>query len=876
MNRVVLLLLGLTTVKTDNTCPELPMCFCNKDKTSVNCEGRHLTTIPDKIPTWVVKLFLGYNDLTNITTGAFASFPVLERLQLDHNKINIIQPYAFKNLSSLVYLDLRENKLFEIGKNAFSDMQSLQTLYLLTNRIQRINKSAFSGTERLAYLYLQANALTAIPELGKVQNLKKLILDANNISNATFPSCFSTIQMPLYIGLSSNNIKIISNNTFEALRNKSLSSLLLTKNKISEVGPGTFYPPGSITSLRIGSNPLSAPVLQTTIGSLKGKNMASLDISGIQLNGVLPENTFELLKNTSITTLSMRSNKIVKLPDRVFFGLNKLHVLDLTQCEIMETSPQSFIGLDKLAVLILNRNKLKNVPTNLPTSLTSLYMDDNEITTIPDKSFYNLTYLQELRIRYNKVQTLEQNSFRGLVQLTKLSLYDNNIAILPGKVFSPLSRLISLDLEKNNLVEIQYSKGRFSALGSLVYLNLANNNLRYIQPDLFQFTLSLKYLHLEHNSLSNLLAEDFGGRLLKGLVKLRELNLMDNKLYAVPDATFQNLESLVFLNLTDNKIKGWGPNLFKSMSKLQVLDLTNNLIATLKKENLKDLSTLKSLNLTGNPFSCNCDLRWFRDWINSTTVDLAKNDTYRCYSPDDWQGKKLLSFNRNKINCIIIKWWYIMIGCAVAAVFVIIISGLLYRKRWPLKLYVYKLRRRREPRKHGAADGRGGYGAINNEEGFDAYVSCAEEDKQWVLDNLLPGVDRGKKDDEHVFGGQFCLYFEDRDSEPGRSVAGNIFENMIVSRKVIVVLSRNYLQSPMHLFELDLATEQMYGHKLEEIIVVHIEEGLPDKIPKRISHTMKRNQIVEWSDTPDAKEHFKHTINDKLGRKNIAANYEAV
>jgi hypothetical protein len=99
---------------------------------------------------------------------------------------------------------------------------------------------------------------------------------------------------------------------------------------------------------------------------------------------------------------------------------------------------------------------------------------------------------------------------------------------------------------------------------------------------------------------------------------------------------------------------------------------------------------------------------------------------------------------------------------------------------------------------------------------------------------------------------------------------------MIVSRKVIVVLSRNYLQSPMHLFELDLATAQMYGHKLEEIIVVHIEEGLPDKIPKQISHTMKRNQIVEWSDTPDAKEHFKHKINDKLGRKNIAANYEAV
>ena len=80
----------------------------------------------------------------------------------------------------------------------------------------------------------------------------------------------------------------------------------------------------------------------------------------------------------------------------------------------------------------------------------------------------------------------------------------------------------------------------------------------------------------------------------------------------------------------------------------------------------------------------------------------------------------------------------------------------------------------------------------------------------------------------------------------------------------------------MHLFEFDLAIKQMYEHSLEEIIVVYIEEGMPTMIPKGIAHTMRRSQIVEWSDTPDAKEHFKNVINDKLGKRTIAADYEAV
>ena len=60
------------------------------------------------------------------------------------------------------------------------------------------------------------------------------------------------------------------------------------------------------------------------------------------------------------------------------------------------------------------------------------------------------------------------------------------------------------------------------------------------------------------------------------------------------------------------------------------------------------------------------------------------------------------------------------------------------------------------------------YGAIGEEADlFDAYISCSEHDKPWVLQNLLPGIDKVQLDDDNPFGGDFRLYYDDRDSEPG-------------------------------------------------------------------------------------------------------------
>lgn len=109
------------------------------------------------------------------------------------------------------------------------------------------------------------------------------------------------------------------------------------------------------------------------------------------------------------------------------------------------------------------------------------------------------------------------------------------------------------------------------------------------------------------------------------------------------------------------------------------------------------------------------------------------------------------------------------------------------------------------------------------------------------------------------------------------SVAGNIFENLQLSKHMIVLLSRMYLENAMNLFELDLATNLMYEGKIKGILLIAFPDGLPPKkIPKHLTHTMRRNKVLEWSDDQTAKQLVKKKLADTLRNKeDLAINLDA-
>jgi len=86
--------------------------------------------------------------------------------------------------------------------------------------------------------------------------------------------------------------------------------------------------------------------------------------------------------------------------------------------------------------------------TTTPT--TSLFLDENRISSIEAGTFSGLTKLTELRLDENGISSIESDDFSGLTNLTKLDLSFNVIASIEPGTFSELTHLTTLRLGKTS------------------------------------------------------------------------------------------------------------------------------------------------------------------------------------------------------------------------------------------------------------------------------------------------------------------------------------------------------------------------------------------------------------------------------------------
>ena len=860
---LVVLSVVVIPVLTD-VCPE--KCFCNKQLTSVNCEGHELTTIPDNLPKAVQTLYMGHNNIYYVNLTGNGILPNLREIRLDNCEISGLKTRTFVGMSvpklSVVYL--RNNKISVVESRSFSNLSSLSFVYLTNNFIQKIQPDAFVDTPSVTYINLDSNYLTEIPSLGNLQKLQQLYIQANYITNLNFPPEYRRLENLVDIGLSNNAIEKLDDATFENLNNTNVRKIELSRNKLSEISKEAFVWFRNIQSLKIGWNPLTSSDLETAFYGLVGTPLTSLNIDNVTLDGHLPSSTFQLLRNTSIKYLSMKNNKMGNIPQRGFADLKQLLYLDLSASGIFTISETAFEGLDALNTLFLNDNQLSSVPRGLPPSLQKLYLNGNQITALRKNIFSNLSKLQLLYLGNNKIAKLEKDAFHGLMSLTKIHLVKNLINNLPGNIFTSFIVLESLELNKNNIQRIPNDPSLFSQMSSLLYLNLADNNFFTFPSGLFSVLPSLLFLHLENNRLGDLIADDVNGQLFAGLDKLVLLNLTNNQITKLPEPIFKDLSKLNNLTINMNQISSWGNNLYTKMVALENLDLSQNLIARVESESVKDLLKLNSLDLSQNPFACTCDLRWFRDWINTTKVKLIRNDTYLCNSPAEWHGKKLLTFDRSKINCLWFTETEIILTGAGGFVMLLIVIAVVYKKRWFIKLRLYRVKRScRKP----AGSEKGEYQRIDGEtNNYDAYISCADDDYQWVLQNILPGIDNGNYNG-FEFGGEFNLYFEPRDGLPGTPVVGSIIENMEASRVVLIVLTKEYTSKERYTFEIICAIDLLDRGDISDIIIVNVDGLTPGHVPRLLRRKMEKNDFIEWENSEEAKQTFKEELVDALRRK---------
>ena len=311
---------------------------------------------------------------------------------------------------------------------------------------------------------------------------------------------------------------IIRNIPVTICRSKQLLQLYLNHNRLSAQRPtDCFAGMNQLGALSLGSNQISH----------------------------LPDKIFKDLRNLQWLNLSI--NQISVLPKRIFYNLQKLYYLDLSFNQISVLPEEIFEDLTFLTTLYLNNNNISQasgIRANFPR-LQILNLRYNQISELPDGCFKNFQQLQSLDLSYNRISILHEGFFDNLLQLQFLNLKGNKISD-PIGISAFLPTLQHLDLSRNQIIDLP--DGAFRYLQQLRYLDLSYNRISVLPYGIFDDLVQLNHLDLNNNTISNLTG------ISANLSQLTYLDLSRNQITELPDQSFIYLHRLSYLNLSYNFI----------------------------------------------------------------------------------------------------------------------------------------------------------------------------------------------------------------------------------------------------------------------------------------------------------------------------------
>ncbi|XP_058921776.1 leucine-rich repeat-containing protein 66 [Kogia breviceps] len=208
--------------------------------------------------------------------------------------------------------------------------------------------------------------------------------------------------------------------------------------------------------------------------SFAGKHEIPVDISQIVATVDVSSSFFRVLLQThrkkeewNIKHLDLSNNLISKITLSSLAHFHALEILNLSNNAIHSVSldllnfkslwvkrhrGSSRNGLPFLKLLILQRNKLSDIPKGLwkLKSLQSLDLSFNVITQIGLSDFHNCLQLENLHLKSNKVFRIHPEAFKDLKKLQVVDLSNNALtAILPMMIVALELPLLEADLADN-------------------------------------------------------------------------------------------------------------------------------------------------------------------------------------------------------------------------------------------------------------------------------------------------------------------------------------------------------------------------------------------------------------------------------------------
>ncbi|XP_064541107.1 toll-like receptor 13 isoform X2 [Drosophila montana] len=757
-------------------------------------------------------------DLLNKTKFARRfSFKKVEAFSAAYNKLNKVPFQTLSTMTgSLKYLSLQGNQFTALNHDAEAIERFLQETRFTPSDTQHKCEELFANNQtnnldlydRECSLYYQnnkhihnSNTQELIYEdfIRKLQIKHIIFGTSKSIAWATFPNLPHLLELEI----SNCSIEYLSKEAFKNVTN--LRKLFISYNKIMTINFDTFY-----------------------------------YIQGVQYLDLSFTNVLNYNYQLSMPTLEVVLNLVygLKIHQTAFKLLPKLVYLDLSHSKITRNSAVAFTHLgNKLKYLSLCYTSFPMVSNGLfkNTALEGLDMSGNPFVSynIVDDAFDSIG--DTLKFLYFEHSNLKDiNWLKPLRKLQLLGLAGNNINALSVEVFQSLVSLQLLDLSSNHIGN--WYKSVFFNNTALRVLNVRSNNVNMLTTEMMKDFESLEYLSLGDNNF-------LCSCILREVVEVAANN---NK---QADCSFNFLQHAVELisanigsiNQLSKSLTGYIEHqLWKRRYLPQLIDSYKNI------KDFKRLKKIPSLRFLAKDLLTKQCPSSIQKTVNDTSLKFQLLDYdakhYWCFNETDklqvdelvCQSRSLVDFEEKLHNT------FKIVTTVVGSILGVFILGLIiYLKRWHIHYYYASLKSAAllSTASKESLDKFHRLSENNPSVIYDIFISYCQNDRQWVLDELLPNVEKS---------GDISICLHERDFQIGVTILDNIISSMDRSRSLMLLISSKFLLSHWCQFEMYLAQHRVFEMSKEHLILVFLEEIPRSKRPKTLQYLMGIKTYIKW------------------------------
>lgn len=380
------------------------------------------------------------------------------------------------------------------------------------------------------------------------------------------------------------------------------------------------------------------------ISSTAFSSLDRLEVLSLSSNNIPTDKLLWFAKHYMLRKLVLDDNRYndTSSVHKIFQSLPKLEELSLKRNGISRFAVNLNNFAPRLKELQLSGNSIEELDflDDLPTTLSHLHLDDNQIVKVRSVALQNLV---ELSVSGNKIEELCLErcsdsflSLKGMRRLQRLNASRNGIESVADDAFDDANDLISLDLSGNKIKSL--SVDAFKPSSRLEELFLSSNLFASV-PYICSLHY-LKQLDLSNNNIGVVTKDNLCG---ESNLQLHALLLNGNHITEVDSDIYTQLKYLKKLDLSNNLIMHLPVHLIHKARSLRTLLLKDNRIDNIDELFGTHSNSLQDLHLQGNPISA------VKYSVRSDTVvhlkdvpretkeepeDLTSNDIDKDYSSD--------------------------------------------------------------------------------------------------------------------------------------------------------------------------------------------------------------------------------------------------